>query len=285
MVDDCKGWHSQSRFVDVNGWPAHYVDMGGFGFTVILLHGILVSSWAWRFNIDALSQHFRVIALCQKGFGWSGKGADKYTIWSLSRFVTDFMDVMGIEKADLVGNSLGGAVAMAVAVQRPERVRSLVLVDAAGVPIRHGSGLLKLQAPRLTMLYRAAFRPWLLRFILRTLVYEKLPIDSNYMDGFLTPLRRDGSIKSGVSVAKNLGVGFRELFARVSSIQQPVQLIWGRHDRLVPVRVAEVLNSSIPQAQLMIFDDCSHCPHEEDPVRFNRAVIEFLNRTNLEMAA
>jgi pimeloyl-ACP methyl ester carboxylesterase len=259
--------------------------MGNSGPTVILLHGILVSSWSWRFNLDALSRHFRVIALCQKGFGWSGKGNDDYTLWSLARFVTDFMDAKGIEQADLVGNSLGGAVAMAAALQRPEKIRRLVLVDAAGVPIKRGSGLLKLQMPRFTWLYRAAFRPWILRLLLRTLAYKKLPIDDDYMDGFLTPLRRDGSIKSGVSVAKNLGNGFKELFPRLRQLHQPVQLIWGGYDRLVPMRAAQILESVLPNSQLTVFDGCRHCPHEEDPVLFNRAVIDFLSQADLELAA
>jgi len=281
MDGSALGWHSCSQFVDFDGMRAHYVEQGqpsDDAVPVLLIHGILVSSWAWRFNLDAVSQNRHTIALCQKGHGWSDKGPGDYRLTDMADFVRGFLDAKGIERVDLVGHSLGGAVSLQFAIMYPNRVRRLVLVDTAAVPFKMG-GILRFQQPQLKLAYRAAFRPTLFKFLLKTLAYRNFPIDDDYMDGFLTPLRLDGSIVSGVSVFRNLHEGLKQLFPRLQEIEHPSLLIWGRHDRLVPLRSGLILNRILSTSKLEIFSDCGHCPPEENPARFNALIDDFLGRS------
>ncbi len=280
MVGSGSGWHARSQFVDVDGVRAHYVEKGHRSVdrpSVLLIHGILVSSWSWRFNLDAISRNSHVLALCQKGHGWSHKGPGDYTLVEMAEFVRGFLEAKGIEKIDLVGHCLGGAVSLQFAIMYPNRVRRMVLVGAAAVPVRLGI-LLSLQQPQLDLAYKAAFRPTVFRVLLRTLAYRNFPIDDDYMDGFLKPLRLDGSIVSSVSVFRNLQAGLKQLFPRVREIEHPSLLIWGRHDRLVPLRSGLILNRLIASSQLEVFPECGHCPPEEEPARFNALIERFLGQ-------
>lgn len=250
--------------------------MGGAGHPVVLLHGILVSSWAWRFNLGPLSRDFRVMALCQKGHGWSGKGRDPYTFASLADFVLRFLDTLGIERADLVGNSLGGGVSLRLALDHPDRVRRLVLVNPAAVPFPVGDRFLRLQSARLAPLYQAIGQRAVFQLLLRTLFYSNLAIDDAYMDGFMAPLRREDAMAAAVTTASNLQRGLRDLAPSLGRVRQPALIVWGRRDRLVGRRAISDLHSALPNAQLDVFDHCAHCPMEEDPERFNRRVSDFL---------
>lgn len=271
-----QGWHAESRFVDLDGWTAHYVE-AGTGPPVLLLHGILVSSWAWRFNLEAFGRRFRAIALCQKGHGWSGKGRDPYTLRSLADFVLAFMDHLELDQVDLVGNSLGGAVSLTLALNHPDRVRRMILVDPAGIPFRGVDPFLAVQSPLLGPAYRFAGRPFVFRMLLRTLAYRNIPIDKNYMRWFMAPLRERGAIGAAALIARNLQPGLRALFPRLGGVRHPVQLVWGAHDRLIPLEAGLILNRVLPTSRLEVFSDCAHCSMEEDPPRFNRLALDFLS--------
>lgn len=243
---------------------------------MLLLHGILVSSWAWRYNLEPLSQHFRVIALCQKGFGWSGKQDRDYTIGALSSFVRDFLDHMKIDRAHLVGNSLGGSVALWLTLDEPDRIGRLVLIDPAAVPLGYVDRFLGLQGPWFAPLYRAVGRPAVFRLLLRTLAYRNIPVDASYMQWFMAPLRMKGALSAAAHVSRTLNRGLVEMFPRLPTIQHPVQLVWGQHDRIVPLKAGLILNRVLPTSRLEVFAHCGHCAMEEDPARFNRLVVDFL---------
>jgi len=243
----------------------------------VLLHGILVSSWAWRFNLDALSQHFRVLAVCQKGHGWSGRNADDYSIGALARFVSRLLDKLGIDRFHLVGNSLGGAVSLRLTLDEPHRVDRLILVDAAAVPVmRSIDRIMAVQSGILAPVYRTFGRPWVFQLLLRTLAYRALPIDRHYMEWFMSPLRQKGTIKAAVHVIRELQPGLQQIFENLHKIERPVQLIWGRHDRLVPLKAGLILNRTLPTSRLEVLSHCGHCAHEEDPERFNEIALAFL---------
>jgi len=271
------GWHPQSRFIDVDGWTAHCVDLGQSDVPVVLLHGFLVSSWAWRNNLRPLAQHHRVIAPCQKGFGWTDKKADSYTLASLGQHIVDSLDVLGVDKVHLVGNSLGGAVSLYIAANYPDRVDRLVLVNAAGVPFRRGvrlltAGLSKWLAPAI----RGAGREMVFRMLLRAYCYPGSFLDERYMRGFMAPLSRAGSYRAAMEVISQLNDGLEELFPRLSSIRHPTKIIWGGQDRLVPVKAGHILAARLPRADLTVFEQSHHCPMEEEPARFNTCVLNFL---------
>lgn len=276
------GWHPRSRFVDVDGWTAHVVDLGESTVPIVLLHGFLVSSWAWRLNLRPLARHSRIIAPCQKGFGWTDKRADEYTLASLGDFVVRLLDRLGVQRAHFVGNSLGGAVALHIAMHRPERVDRLVLVDAAGVPFQRGIHMLaKSLQSWMAPACRMGGRSLVFQTLLRTFAYANIPVDRRYMEAFMTPLMQEGAFQAAIRVISGLNEGLRDLFPNLHTIEHPALIVWGAKDRLVPLKAGHILNDCLPQSELVIFEDCGHCPMEEEPARFNRLVTDFLSNQSL----
>ena len=121
-------------------------------------------------------------------------------------------------------------------------------------------------------------RPFVFKALLRTLAYRNIPIGPDYMRGFMAPLRQPGAIAAATLVARNLQPGLRTLFPRLGGMTSPVQLVWGAHDRLLPLQSGLLLNRILPTSRLEVFPHCAHCPMEEDPPRFNRLVREFLSQ-------
>lgn len=277
MADDALGWHPDSRFTRVAGVRCHYVDVGPRDAPpLVLLHGIAVSSWAWRFNLPALARRFRVIAPCHRGHGWSGRGRGDYSVAGLARFVLALLDELGVARADLCGNSLGGAVALWIAQREPQRARRLVLENAAALTSQRPWSLLRTQVPALGPLYRALIGPTVFRAGLVALAYKNLRVDSDYMAGFWTPLAARGSIQALLAVARRLPQSLAEVDRLLPTVPHPTLIAWGKRDGVLPVRGAYTLRERLPHSRLVIFDDCGHCPHEEDPERFDAALIGFL---------
>ena len=124
------------QYIQVQGHRIRYWQQGDSGSTVLLLHGISCSVLEWEHNIAALATQNRVIALDLLGCGLSDKPLDaSYDMESQARFVFDFMDAMGLSSVNLVGNSMGGRIAMECAAMHPERLNSLVLSAPAGVGV------------------------------------------------------------------------------------------------------------------------------------------------------
>ena len=280
MTLDPVGWHPQSRFTTVDGVRCHYVDVGARDAPpLVLLHGIAVSSWAWRFNLPALSRHFRVIAPCQKGFGWSGRDHGDYSVRGLARFVLRLLDHLGVPRADLCGNSLGGAVALWIAEHQPHRVDRLVLENAAALADQRPWQLLHTQLPALGPLYRALVGPTLFRAGLVALAYKNLAVDSDYMAGFWTPLAAPRSIQTLLAVARRLPASLAEIDRLLPTVSHPTLIAWGQKDGVLPVRGAYALHRRLPASRLVLFPECGHCPHEEDPARFDALLLGFLATT------
>jgi pimeloyl-ACP methyl ester carboxylesterase len=122
------------EFIRVGEANTHYIRKGK-GKPLILIHGIFSSSFVWRKNIDALAEHFDVISLDVKGYGYSDKPADgRYSREDIRQFVLDFMETLKVDRAILVGHSWGGGIAVNLALHHPERVEKLILIDSTGYP-------------------------------------------------------------------------------------------------------------------------------------------------------
>jgi len=270
------GWHQASRFTRIGGAPCHYVDLGPrAGEPVVLIHGIAVSSWAWRHNLEALARDFRVVAPCQKGFGWSGRGRGDYSVGGLARFILGLLDELGIERAHLCGNSLGGAVSLWIAEHHPERVGRLALVNPAALRRQRPWRLLRTQIPALGPVYRRLIGPTLMRAGLVALAYRNLAVDSRYMAGFWTPFEARGSIQTLLAVARHLPASLAEIDRLLPGVPHEVLVVWGERDGILPVRGGHELARRLARARLVIFEDSGHCPHEEEPARFNSLLTAF----------
>lgn len=260
----------EHKYAKVYGKSIHYVE-AGTGPTVVLLHGLGASTLNFAFSIEPLAQKFHVIALDQIGFGQSDKPRINYRVSTYVDFLDRFLRTLKIDRASLVGNSLGGWVAAAYALEHPNRVESLVLVDAAGfalpvdVDLKRLSGLNPTTQDGMRQLLERAF-------------YDKRFFAS---DAFIAEsLRQRAKTGDGHTIQALIeSINRREdmLDGRLRGISHRTLIIWGRQDEVLSLADGERFQREIPGAQLIVFDQCGHVPPIEKPSEFNAAVLKFLS--------
>lgn len=272
-------WQENLRSHVSNGSRVNYVEMGQ-GPAVVLVHGLSGCWQNWLENIPQLARRHRVIALDLPGFGESELPNEEISIPGYGRFVDAFLGEIGIERAAIVGNSMGGFIAAEVAISHPSRVEKLVLVSAAGL-VRVGNR-------ELYALERAArlFHPLTAAFLARREHLVRRPkLRARMLYGVVRyPARiapelayevASGAGKPGFLDALNaiIAYDFRD---RLPEISVPTLIVWGRNDRIVPVAGAYEYEKLIPNARRVIFEETGHVPMLERPARFNQLVEEFL---------
>jgi pimeloyl-ACP methyl ester carboxylesterase len=272
-------WQEHLHSCAVHGSRVNYVEMGQ-GPPVVLIHGLSGCWQNWLENIPHLARRHRVIAVDLPGFGESELPNEEISIPGYGRFVDAFLGAVGIERAPLVGNSMGGFIAAEATIAHPSRVEKLVLVSAAGL-VRVGNRQLYAleRAARLFHPLTAAFlarrehlvrRPKLRKRMLYGVVRHPAQIAPE-----LAYEVASGAGKPGFLDALNAIVNY-EFRDRLPSISVPTLIIWGRNDRVVPVAGADEYAELIPNARRVIFEDTGHLPMLERPGRFNQLVEEFL---------
>lgn len=245
--------------------------------SVILIHGFLDSAEQWRAHLDALAQAHRVWALDLIGFGFSSRvTTPTYSLAMFARSVREFMDAQGIERASLVGHSLGGAVALRFAHDYPDRVEKLVLIAPATflLPLRPASKIAK----HLPLVPRALIG-WVMlnRYTreraLREALGHSTPYDAIEIARRIRPLRVRGTADALVAMLaspRDNGVPSLE------HITAPTLIVWGTRDLAVPRRHIEQHAHTLPHARLAIIKNAGHLPHCEYPDQVNRLLGEFL---------
>jgi 2-hydroxymuconate-semialdehyde hydrolase len=248
----------------------------GQGFPLLLIHGSGpgVTAWAnWRGIIPQLAQTRRVIAPDMLGFGYSERPADAQ--YSQQRWVAHaigVLDALGVERADIVGNSFGGGLALALAIRHPERVRRLVLMGSVGVsfPLTAGLDAAWGYTPSLANMRR---------------LLDLFAWDRNLVNDELAELRYQASIRPGFQESfaamfppprQN---GIDDLASREADIRalpHETLVIHGREDRIIPLEASLRLAGLIPNSQLHVFGHCGHWTQIEHAHRFARLVEDFL---------
>ena len=250
----------------VYGQNIRYIEAGQ-GPAVILLHGLGAVKEIWTANWEALSAGHHVYALDQIGFGHSDKPLLEYKIATWVDFLHGFMQSENIHQATLVGNSLGGWIALEFAAQHPEMVDRLVLVDSAGLAWGQGGPVIDLNP--------SSIAGW--RTLLEALFYDKKMVSDQFVLRVFTDHMRNND---GYTIERTLAGFAQAQFedAKLGSIHVPTLVVWGREDELISVTRAEKFRNGIPGAKLVVFEQCGHVPQLEKPDDFNRAVLDFLGR-------
>jgi pimeloyl-ACP methyl ester carboxylesterase len=262
------------REVVVFGQKIHYVEAGS-GPVLVLLHGLGGNTANWAFNVPALAQKFRIVVPDQIGFGRSDKPFINYRIATYVDFLDKFLSELKIERASLVGNSMGGWVAASYAIKYPARVERVVLADAAGFAPPKEFNLSELSG------LNPSTRDEMRR--LATLVfYNKALFTSDAaVDVMLAARMSAGDGYTIERLVESIYRGEDMLDGRLSALKQPTLILWGREDGLTPfAREGERFKQGIPHAQLVIFEQCGHVPQVEKAAEFNAAVLKFLTATN-----
>jgi pimeloyl-ACP methyl ester carboxylesterase len=253
-------------FITVFGAKVHYVD-AGTGSPVILLHGLADDIGVWESVIPALAAKHRVIALDQIGFGRSDKPLLSYRVTTFVDFLDGFLNELKIDRASVVGNSLGGWVAADFALAHPDRVDRLVLCDAAGY-----AAVAKNMNPRALSALRLASRDDI-RYLGPLTFHDK----RFYEDVDLAFKQRvtAGDSYTVKQVLESMVRGEDVLDGRVGAIHRPTLILWGRDDKLIPLSFAERFHKEIGGSRLEIIDNCGHMPQVESSDKFNHALLKF----------
>src|SRR3954452_5897556 len=257
-----------SKEVLVFGQKIQYVEAGS-GPTVILLHGLGGSSVVWNFNIGPLAEKYHVIVPDQIGFGKSDKPLVNYRIRTYVDFLDQFCKQLKIERATLVGNSMGGWIAAMFTASFPDRVDKLVLVDAAGY------------APSKDFDTRAFFglNPTTregMKVLVGKVFYNKAFQTDAFIDQSIAARLAAGDGYTINSITESIIRGEDFLDDVVKTIKRPTLIIWGRQDGLVLLADGERFNREIAGSKMLVIDDCGHVPNIEKPGEFNAAVLKFL---------
>jgi 2-hydroxy-6-oxonona-2,4-dienedioate hydrolase len=252
----------QEKIAAVYGQNIHYFEVGQ-GPAVILLHGLGGAKEFWLANIGALAPKYHVYAIDQIGFGQSDKPLIDYKIATFADFLRGFMQVEKISKATLVGNSFGGWIATDFAVQHPEMVDKLVLVDAAG---------LTWQRP-LPDFNPSTIASW--RTLIELVFYDKKMVsDEAVMQAFTQHMRNNDGYTIERTVASFASPQFED--GNLASIHAATLVVWGRQDELIPLASGEKFRDGIAGAKLLVVEHCGHVPQIEKAAEFNQALLEFL---------
>ena len=275
------------RFVTVHGYRRSYL-RAGRGSPLLLVHGIGDSSATWAPVLSTLARQHTVIAPDLLGHGQSDKPRGDYSVAGFANGMRDLLSVLGIERATVVGHSLGGGVAMQFAYQFPERCERLVLVGTGGVgqevlPLLRLAAapggealvsLLRLPAARMTgNAVISALR----------LLHTDLGRDAGEVTRVFDALRSPGApaafLRTLRSAVDARGQAITMLDRCYLARGMPTLIIWGAHDGVIPVEHARIAHEAMPGSWLEIFPEAGHFPHHNDPERFTALVEEFLGQT------
>jgi len=278
-----------SRFIEVNDITVHYKIAGSGRPAFFLLHGFASSTFSWREVMRPMAEWGTVVAFDRPGFGLTERplrwdGPNPYSPEAQVNLTVGLMDALGIERALLVGNSAGGAIALLTALTYPERTEALVLVSPAVYVSDRVPGWMRLlfntpQMRRLGPLMARSVRNWGID-LARSAWHDPTKLTPEIWEGYTRPLRAknwDRALWEVIRATHPLG-----LEKRLGEIRVPVLVITGDDDRVVPTEQSIRLAREIPGAQLVVIPECGHVPQEECPGPFLEAVGAFLR--NLKAA-
>ncbi len=255
----------RSEYVQLGSFRMHYL-VGGQGKPLVLVHGLGAMAESWAELMTALMPHgYRIYAVNLLGFGRSARPDADYSIASQAEVLGQFFDSQNLAQADLGGWSMGGWVALKFALDHPERVRRIILVDSAGLTFKPPFDLALFrpanadQAQQLVALLtpQAARIP---RFMARDLVRQMLP----------TRWVVQRALKSMLA-------GSDLLDGKLSNIREPVLIVWGKQDAMIPLASGDEMHRQMPQSQLAIFDGCGHMMPVECSGRLASEIRPFLD--------
>ena len=276
---------AEEQYTEVEGLPTRYLTAGTTGTPLVLLHGVGDNAFDWRWVMLALARTHRFYAPDLPGSGGSAKPLTDYSPAFFTRFVGAFLDALGVDRATVVGNSLGGLVGLRLALAEPERVTALGLVSSAGLGrevtyalrsmAMSGSGKLSVawgkRRPgavqralgRAALVFarpRSAPRKW----IKEQYRLARLP---GFLEAQLATLHAQVGLK-----------GQREVLVdRLAQLERPTMIVWGTRDRVIPYSHAKEAASRLREGYLELIPECGHLPQVEQPERFVSGLRRFLS--------
>jgi pimeloyl-ACP methyl ester carboxylesterase len=271
-------WRAHLRAVTVDGRRVHLVDVGSGGVAVLFVHGLGGRWQNWIENIPRVAASRRAVAFDLPGFGRSQLPVAPISIEGYAAVIERLCDLLELESLVLVGNSMGGAVAIAAALALPELVSGLVLVSPAAISLADfnpgPAAALVAALARTPLGSPQGMRSILRRSRARHLAFAPLVRHPTLIATDTLSELVGGRGAPGLAGAIEAMIA-NELERSLAGVHQPALIVQGREDMLVPLRLSSWLAGALPNARLEILEDTGHLPMIERPVRFNDLLLEF----------
>lgn len=259
-----------------------YKEEHGDGDPILCLHGLGANIFTWRHLIEPLSANNKLILVDLKGFGKSAKPEDDY--YSLQNHADAVYELIlknDWRRLTLISNSYGGALALLLAARLeesgPSRLLKLVLIDAAAYK-EYLPGYVKLMRTLLgtLMIFLLPARRSA-RFVLNLSYFDQGKITEEQVAAYAGPLGDPGARNALLQTVRQcIPPDADELITKFKSISVPTLILWGRHDKVIPLKVGELLNQALPNSVLEVVEECGHIPQEEQPQKTITRISEFL---------
>ena len=271
---------SSSRFLNIMGMRVHYRFEGNptDSTPLVLVHGTSSSLHTWDSIVPAFRSNRRILRMDLPGFGLTGPSPDReYSLGAYHRMLDSLFDQLGIRRCVLGGNSLGGMIAWTYALHDSNRIKGLVLIDAAGYPRGKEEGNIGFKLAAMPGVGRvlSKFTPTILiRKSLEGSYGNPALISDKLVDRYYDLLLREGNREAMIDMFSSRRPAQHD---RISSIRKPTLIIWGDQDRLIDVSNAYRFQNDIPGSRLLIIPGSGHVPMEESPKEVIGGMMAFLD--------
>ena len=262
--------------ITVDGVTLAYEEHGE-GIPVVFIHGLAATSFSWRPVAQMLSDRCRSICFDLMGFGDSDKPSkENYTYWRQAELILKAIDQLGLARPVLIGHSMGGGVCLAIisilGAEHKDKIARLVLVDTVCYPQRIPSFIRLLRIPILPELILKLFpERWGIEYSARTICNG--PMKRESIEEYTRSLQTEGAHAALIATGRNIIPEDIESFiAMYSEIAIPTQIIWGEHDRIIPLDLGRRLAYQIRSSEFCIVENTGHCPQEERPEEVARLI-------------
>ena len=267
------------HFVTIEKICYHYSEYPAAGKDILLIHGFASSTYTWEKVAPVLNQlGYHVWALDLKGFGWSDKPKDaSYDILTLTEEVYQWMEALDLEDVVLVGNSLGGGITNMMALLHPEKVGRMVLIDAVAYNTKLPFIMKLARFPLSAEVTKLFFSRWLVRQTLSEVYHHKAWITKDQVEAYYDRLKTTHALNVQIAVVRALEFEkFEKYVNRIPDIKSKTLIIWGEHDKWIPLSSAYRFNEQLRDATLVIIPECGHIPQEEYPDFTVRLIDDFI---------
>jgi len=276
-----------SRYLPMDGMEVHWRDEGPVDAPVLLLlHGTASSLHTWDGWVEQLKPHWRIVRLDLPGFGLTGPHpSEDYSTAAMIDFLDRFVKAAGLKRFAIAGNSLGGQYAWRFALRHPEQVSALILIDAAGYPMRlEGPGTLGLRLARMPVisdLMRLAPVEGFTRNGLYAVYGDRARVGEPLVARHAELMLRPGNRAALSARARSIDPR-DDSWKQLPRLKVPTLVLWGERDTWIKPEFGQRFVQDIPGARLLTYPDLGHVPMEEDPVRTSRDAAAFLRQAGLQ---